>query len=129
MVEPEVRTPRRRTSPRRRIVSQYKDDSTLDSVRHVDIENAKVLFRLAEQRKQNEHQRDIERKKSVVAIWRESLVTLFLLILVGVLLYYAGQRILDPAASQDEKKLAFGIWGTAIGAASAYLFSRRPSAE
>lgn len=87
------------------------------------------MIKLELEQKEKEHEREIAKRKFLFEICRESVITVFVIFVIAILLMYVGQRIADTNASEDEKRLAFGICGIAIGAATEYLFGKRGMTE
>jgi hypothetical protein len=106
----------------------------------LEMNKTQALYRQEEERKDaetkrekelkdGEAQRDQGKHRHWLEIGKDIVTTLSFIVIAFIILLYTGQRINDPSASIEEKKIAYGIWGTAIGAVAGYLAGKRSQAS
>jgi hypothetical protein len=95
-------------------------------LRHdLELEKLQALHSQEEERANNSALREQEKRRQRVEIGKDIAITAFFIVVVSIILIYTGQRIGDPNSSIEEKKIAYGIWGIALGAIVGYLAGRR----
>jgi hypothetical protein len=95
-------------------------------LRHnLEMAQVQAIHTQNEEKENNKALREQERHRHWVEIGKDIGITSFFIVVVSIILLYTGQRITDPNASMEEKKVAYGIWGIALGAIVGYLAGKR----
>jgi len=91
----------------------------------LELEKLQAIHTHEEEKEDNKARREQDRHRHWVEVGREIGVTAFFIVIASIILFYTGQRIVDPNASMEEKRIAYGIWGVAIGALVVYLAGKK----